>query len=421
MPSVIVIDGGQEVTGEVQVSGSKNAGLPLMAATLLGTGPSTLHGLPPVSDIKNMDSILQYLSADVTQVSDNLLKIDSTDATSLSVPVQLTHSLRASILFLSPLVARFGYAHQSFPGGCSIGTRPVEEHIKGLKQLGARIIITDTHIEAYAAQLQGATIHMETPSVTGTMNLIMASCLALGVTHIHNAAREPEVSDLIDFLVRMGVEIHGTGTDHLLIHGRSTLPLSPCQYHIMEDRIEVGTFLILGAICGNPLTVYPCHPEQHAMLIKKLKAVGARVHISSNFVTIRKVKRPLAVDIITGPYPAFPTDLQPQFMVLLCLAQGTSHVIESIFERQFGQCFGLQVMGAGIRVCEQTAIISGVEKLCAALVSGSDLRATASLILAAVAGRGRSVVGGIEYLDRGYYNLERKLAKIGVIVESLDI
>ncbi|KAE8423273.1 RNA 3'-terminal phosphate cyclase/enolpyruvate transferase [Aspergillus pseudocaelatus] len=190
MPSVIAIDGGQDVTGEVQVSGSKNAGLPLMAATLLAAGPSTLHGLPPVSDIKRMGSILQYLGADVTQVSDNLLNIDTTNAMSLSVPAQLTHSLRASILFLGPLVARFGHAYLSFPGGCSIGTRPVEEHIEGLRKLGARVSVTDTHIEAHASQLQGATIYMQIPSVTGTMNLIMAACLARGVTHIHNAARE---------------------------------------------------------------------------------------------------------------------------------------------------------------------------------------------------------------------------------------
>ncbi|RMZ40788.1 hypothetical protein AFCA_005106 [Aspergillus flavus] len=420
MPSAIAIDGGRDVTGNVQVSGSKNAGLPLMAATLLAPGPSTLHGLPPVSDIKNMGSILQYLGADVSQVSDNFT-IDTTDVTSRFVPAQLTDSLRASILFLGPLLARFGHACLSFPGGCSIGNRPVEEHINGLRKLGACITVTDTYIEAHASQLQGATIDMQTPSVTGTMNLIMAACLARGVTHIHNAAREPEVGDLINFLVLMGVDIHGAGTDQLVIHGRHSTPLSPCQYEVMEDRIEVGTFLILGAICGNPLTVYPCHPEQHVMLIKNLKAVGARVDISDDSVTVWKAKQPLAVDIITGPYPAFPTDLQPQFMVLLCLAQGTSHVTESVFERRFGQCFGLRAMGAGIRVCERTAIISGVEKLSGALVSGSDLRATASLILAAVVGRGRSVVGGIKYLDRGYYHLERKLAKIGVAVERLHI
>ncbi|KAE8314704.1 RNA 3'-terminal phosphate cyclase/enolpyruvate transferase [Aspergillus transmontanensis] len=420
MPSAFAIDGGRDVTGNVQVSGSKNAGLPLMAATLLAPGPSTLHGLPPVSDITNMGSILQYLGADVSQVSDNFT-VDTTDAKSRFIPTQLTDSLRASILFLGPLIARFGHACLSFPGGCSIGNRPVEEHISGLRKLGACIRVTDTYIEAHASQLQGATIDMQTPSVTGTMNLIMAACLARGVTHIHNAAREPEVGDLINFLVLMGVNIHGAGADQLVIHGRHSTPLSPCQYEVMEDRIEVGTFLILGAICGNPLTVYPCHPGQHAMLIKKLKAVGARVDISDDSVTVWKAKQPLAVDIITGPYPAFPTDLQPQFMVLLCLAQGTSHVIESVFERRFGQCFGLRVMGAGIRVCEQTAIISGVEKLSGALVSGSDLRATASLILAAVVGRGRSVVGGIRYLDRGYYHMERKLSKIGVVVERLHV
>ncbi|KAB8263721.1 RNA 3'-terminal phosphate cyclase/enolpyruvate transferase [Aspergillus pseudonomiae] len=399
MRGAIAIDGGRDGTGDVQVSGSKNAGLPLMAATLLAAGPSKLHGLPPLSDIKKMGSILQYLGADVSRVGGNL-KINTTNATSLFIPLQLTRILRASILFLGPLVARFGYACLSFPGGCSVGK------------------LTDGHIEARASRLQGATIYMEIPSVTRTMNLIMAACLARGVTHIHNAAREPEVGDLINLLVLMGVDIYGTGTDHLVIHGRSA-PLSPCQYEAMEDRIEAGTFLILGAICGNPLTVHPCHPEQHAMLIKKLRAVGARVDIADNSITVQKARKPLAVDILIGPYPAFPTDLQPQFIVLLCLAQGTSHVIESIFESRFSQCFGLQAMGADIRICEETAIISGVEKLSGALMSGSDLRASASLVLAAVASRGRSIVGGVRYIDRGYHDLERKLAKIGVIIERL--
>ncbi|KNG85749.1 udp-n-acetylglucosamine enolpyruvyl transferase [Aspergillus nomiae NRRL 13137] len=393
MPGTIAIDGGRDGTGDVQVSGSKNAGLPLMAATLAAAGPN------------------------VSRVGGNL-KINTTNATSLFIPLQLTRSLRASILFLGPLVARFGYACLSFPGGCSIGKRPIEEHIKGLRKLGACVRVTDGHIEARDSRLQGATIYMEIPSVTGTMNLIMAACLARGVTHIHNAAREPEVGDLINLLVLMGVDIYGTGTDHLIIHGRSA-PLSPCQYEAMEDRLEAGTFLILGAIYGNPLTVHPCHAEQHAMLIKKLREVGARVDIADKSITVQKARKPLAVDILTGPYPAFLTDLQPQFMVLLCLAQGTSHVIESIFESRFSQCFGLQAMGADIRICEQTAIISGVEKLSGALMSGSGLRASASLVLAAVAGRGRSIVVGVKYIDRGYYDLERKLAKIGVIVERL--
>ncbi|KAE8156910.1 RNA 3'-terminal phosphate cyclase/enolpyruvate transferase [Aspergillus tamarii] len=292
MPGVIAVNGGQNVTGEVLVSGSKNTGLSLMAATLLAAGAQ--YAVWSTTSIRHRihGFYFQYLGAN----------IDTTDATSLSIPAQLAHSLRGSISFVGQLIAGSERAHLSFPG---------------------------------------ATIHMQTPSVTGAMNLIMA------------ASREPEVGDLINILVCMGVEIHNTGTDHLFIHGRSTLPLLPCQYQVMEDRVEVSTFLTLGAICGNPLTVYPCHPEQHAILIKKLKAVGARVHISDN---------------------------SPQFMVLLCLAQGTSHVTESLFERRFGQCFGLQAMGAGIR-------LSG------ALVSGSDLRTT------------------------GYHELERKLANIGVIVE----
>lgn len=411
MPTSIIINGGNKVTGDIHVSGSKNSGLALMAAALLATGTIILEGMPPVSDIKNMSRILQCLGADVSR-EDDALQIVTANTKCHSIPEELSNSLRASILVLGPLLGRFGRAKISLPGGCAIGQRPIEEHIKGLEKLGARVKVTERYIEAHTSQLHGATVYMQTPSVTGTMNLIMASCLARGVTKIHNAAREPEVADLTGFLIQMGAQIDGLGTGNLTVIGR--YELSPCRYQVMQDRIEAGTFLILGAIAGDPLTVHGCKPEHQATLIKKLRAVGATINITVDSVTVHKAKRPLAVDIRTGPYPAFPTDLQPQFMVLLSLAHGPSRITETIYERRFDQSLGLQAMGADIQIHEQTAIISGVRKLSAAHVSGSDLRSAASLVLAATVAEGMSVVQGTKYVDRGYHDLESKLAKIGI-------
>ncbi|KAJ5256959.1 RNA 3'-terminal phosphate cyclase/enolpyruvate transferase [Penicillium angulare] len=408
----IAINGGRDVTGDIHISGSKNAGLALMAATLLASGTTTIEGIPPVSDVNNMSRILQCLGANVSHV-DETLNIDTTRAKSHPIPEELGGRLRASILILGPLVARFGYAKLSLPGGCTIGKRPVEEHIRGIEKLGASVNVKDGYIEAHASTLRGASVHLQTPSVTGTMSVLMAGCLAHGVTRIQNAALEPEVADLVNFLISLGADISGVGTDQLTVVGRGAM-LSPGQYKVMEDRIEAGTFLILGAMCGNTLTVHRCKAEYHMVLIKQLRAVGALVDISVNSIVVRKAERPFPVDIETGPYPAFPTDLQPQFMVLLSLASGQSHVVETIFEERFGHCSGLKAMGAGVQINGQTAVVSGVEKLSAALVSGSDLRAAASLILAAIAANGVSVVSGMKYVKRGYYDLETKLEQIGV-------
>ncbi|KAJ5913940.1 RNA 3'-terminal phosphate cyclase/enolpyruvate transferase [Penicillium tannophilum] len=412
MSTGIIINGGSQVTGDIHVSGSKNSGLALMAAALLATGTIMLDEMPPVSDIRNMSLILQCLGADESRV-DDALHIATNNTKFQSIPEDLSASLRASILVLGPLLGRFGRAKLSLPGGCTIGVRPIEEHIRGLEKLGARVKLNEQYIEARVSRLHGAIIHMQTPSVTGTMNLMMASFLARGVTQIHNAAREPEVVDLTSFLISMGAQINGLGTSHLTIIGRHEL-VSPCRYQVMPDRIEARTFLILGAIAGDSLTVHGCKSEHQAMLIKKLRAVGAIINISADSVTVHKAERPLAVDIRTGPYPACPTNLQLQLMVLLSLVNGISRIAETVYERRFDQAFGLQAMGADIQIHEQTAIKSGVEKLPAAPVSGSDLRSTASLILAAIVAEGISVVQGTKYLDRGYHDLESKLAKIGI-------
>ncbi|KAJ6024198.1 RNA 3'-terminal phosphate cyclase/enolpyruvate transferase [Penicillium herquei] len=418
MSDYIAITGGHDVTGDIHVSGSKNAGLALMAATLLASGTSTIQEIPPVSDVDNMGRILQCLGADVSRVDDTL-EITTTNTKRHSIPDELVGSLRASILVLGPLVARFGYAKLCLPGGCAIGSRPVEEHLRGIEKLGATVNIINGSIEAHAPRLLGATVNMETPSVTGTMNVMMAACLAHGVTRIHNAAREPEVIDLANFLITMGADISGIGSDRLVIVGRGGL-LSPSQYKVMEDRIEAGTFLILGTICGSPLTVHRCNVEYQTMLVKKLRSVGAVIDVVGNSVTVHKAEKPFPVDIQTGPYPAFPTDLQPQFTVLLALAHGKSRVVETIFESRFGHFPGLQAMNAKIQIKPgQVAVVSGVRKLSAALVAGSDLRATASLVLAAIAAHGTSVVGGMKHINRGYFDLEKKLQQIGVVVRRL--
>lgn len=412
MTSAIVIHGGSDVAGDIHVSGSKNAGLALMAATVLACGDSTLLGVPPVSDIHNMAHILQYLGASIERLDGNL-HIDTTKLISLPVPNRLAGCLRASILLMGPLVARYGYAKLSLPGGCTIGARPIEEHVRGLEALGARVKVTDDYIEAHATRLHGASLNLQTPSVTGTMNLMMAACLAHGVTHIYNAAREPDVVDLILCLIKMGAQIEGAGSEHLIISGHGR-PLTSYLYKVIEDRIEAGTFLIIGAISGNTLTIHGCQVEYHTALITKLRAVGAIINTSGNSVTVRKARQLSSTDIQTGPYPEFPTDLQPQFMVLLSLTQGISEITETVYESRFSQAVGLRTMGADIEICGQIATLSGISNLSGADVSGSDLRATASLVVAAIAAKGTSVIRGVKYIDRGYHDMERKLQNIGV-------
>lgn len=416
MAGIITIKGGHDVSGDIQVSGSKNAGLALMAASILASGQSTLEGIPQVSDIENMGRICQSLGAKITQVSDSM-QIDTTNLGSRDVPDRLTRSLRASILILGPLVARFGFAKLCFPGGCSIGVRPIEEHLKGLEKMGARIKVTGESIEACAPLgLNGATIRMQTPSVTGTMNLMMAACLAPGVTHIYNPAREPELTDLANCLISMGATIQGVGADPITVFSCGE-PLHPYHYKVMEDRIEAGTFLILGAMAGNPLAVHNCTPIYQTALIEKLRAVGAQVDIKESSIIVHKAICPIAVDIQTGPYPAYPTDLQPQFMALLSIAEGTSRITETVFEERFNQYSGLVAMGANICIDGKNAVISGVKGLSGGELSATDLRAGACLAIAAVAAKGVTFISGTQNIERGYHGLQSKLEKIGVSVK----
>lgn len=410
-----MIQGGRDIIGDLYVSGSKNAGLALMAAALLASGTSTLDGIPRLSDIESMGDALGYTGARIKRTSESL-RIDTTQIRHSDIPERLTRSLRGSILALGPLVARFGSARLCLPGGCAIGARPIEEHVEGLEKMGARVSIVDGCVQAHVPSgLHGAVLSLKTPSVTGTMTLVMAACLARGVTHINNAAREPEVVDLADCLISMGASVFGAGTDRLVIAGRDAL-LCPYRYRVMEDRIEAGTFLTLGALAGNPITVHGFRAEHQASLLQTLRASGAHFQVHGDSITVRKAVRPVAVDIQTGPYPLFPTDLQPQLMALLSTAQGTSLISEAMFEQRFGQAEGLISMGADICIHDNVAVVSGATRLSGATVRATDLRAGASLVMAAVAARGVTIIQDVQHVDRGYCRLESKLKAVGVVI-----
>ncbi|RHZ71306.1 hypothetical protein CDV55_108184 [Aspergillus turcosus] len=419
--NVISIEGGRDVVGDVYVSGSKNAGLPIMAASILALGESTLERAPVLTDIENLANILRYLGGTVTWRS-NSLRIGTIHMENRELPANLTRTLRASILALGPLLARFGHAKISLPGGCRIGKRPIDEHIRGLEKLGARITLTQSSIEARVpcTGLRGTIIQLGTPTVTGTMNLILAACGARGVTHIRNAAREPEVVDLCHCLISMGMIIHGVGTDHLEIHGRD-VPLRPYNYRVMDDRIEGGTFLILGAMAGNPLRIHGCREEHQTVLIEQLRTFGAHITIETpSIIMITKAINPKAIDITTGPYPALSTDLQPQLMTLLSISQGVSQIHETVFERRFSHVAGLLAMGAKIQVVGQRAIVHGVGSLVASTVAATDLRAGASLVIAAISAEGITTIQGLEHIDRGYERLKDKLSRIGVVFRKVE-
>ncbi|EAW18555.1 UDP-N-acetylglucosamine 1-carboxyvinyltransferase family protein [Aspergillus fischeri NRRL 181] len=418
-PNLISIEGGRDVVGDVYISGSKNAGLPIMAASILALGESKLERAPVLTDIENFASILRYLGGTVIWRS-NSLRIDTTHMENRELPASLTRPLRASVLALGPLLARFGHAKISLPGGCTIGKRPIDEHISGLEKLGACVTLTQRVIEARVPRtgLQGTILQLRTPTVTGTMNLMLAACRARGVTHIRNAAREPEVVDLCQCLISMGMVIHGVGTEHLEIHGRD-IPLRPYNYRVMDDRIEGGTFLILGAMAGNPLRIHGCREEHQTVLIEKLRTVGARISIETPaIIMIIKASNPKAADITTGPYPALSTDLQPQLMTLLSVSQGVSRIHETVFERRFNHVAGLLAMGAKIQLVGQKAVIHGAERLVASTVAATDLRAGASLVIAAISAEGVTIIQGIAHVDRGYERFGDKLSRIGVVFNT---
>lgn len=405
-----VIRGGNRLEGTVGVEGSKNAALPIMAATLLCAGESTIHGVPNLRDIQMMADLLRYLGAGVSWEADTL-GVNATTVTTVNVPETLMRRMRASNLVLGPLLARFGEASISQPGGCNIGARPMDLHIRGLRALGATITERAGYITATATKLRGAEIHLDVPSVGATENLMMAAVLAEGQTVIRNAAKEPEIVDLQNFLNLLGARVKGAGTGVIRIQG---VPgVHPAEHHIIPDRIDAGTHLVAAAITRGDVLVTNIIPEHVEPVIAKLREMGACVTVTDDGVRVRVDGRLRTVDVKTMPFPGFPTDMQPQMMALLTVADGASIVSETIFENRFKHVPELVRMGANIRIEGHTAIIRGVKHLIGAYVEATDLRAGAALVLAGLAAENTTIVEHVEHIDRGYAKLEEKYRMLG--------
>ena len=414
----LIITGGTSIAGEVKISGAKNAALPILAATLLADGPMTVGNVPHLQDITTTMELLGAMG--VHLVIDEKLNIE-TDVSTISrffAPYELVKTMRASILVLGPLVSRFGQAEVSLPGGCAIGSRPVNLHVRGLQAMGADIQIENGYIKAKAKRLKGANLVMDMVTVTGTENLMMAATLASGTTKIENAAREPEVVDLAKCLIKMGAKISGAGTDTIIIEGVDSLKGS--TYSVLPDRIETGTYLVAAAITRGKVKVKDTKPEMLDAVLLKLKEAGADIETGEDWISLdMKGQRPKAVSVHTAPYPAFPTDMQAQFTALNAVAQGTSTITETVFENRFMHVHELQRMGANINLESNTAIINGVEQLTAAPVMATDLRASASLVLAGLVAQGDTIVQRIYHIDRGYERIEEKLHQLGATIRRV--
>jgi UDP-N-acetylglucosamine 1-carboxyvinyltransferase len=406
------IQGGIALEGEIRISGSKNATLPILAGCLLADGPVTVANVPHLQDVTTMIELLGRMGVSVTVDEKMCIEVDASTIKEYFAPYQLVKTMRASILVLGPLLARFGSADVSLPGGCAIGARPVNIHVAGLQAMGADIHIENGYIKARASRLKGAHLVLDTVTVTGTENLMMAATLADGETVLDNAAREPEVVDLANFLIAMGAKIQGAGTDKIVIQGVERL--HGTRYEVLPDRIETGTYLVAGAISGGHVRVKNTRPEHIDAVIVKLQEAGATVNTGDTWIEVdMRGRRPKSVDIRTAPYPAFPTDMQAQFAALNTVADGVGTIIETIFENRFMHMLEMRRMGAEIRLEGNTAIIKGVERLTAAPVMATDLRASASLILAALVAEGRTEIERIYHIDRGYEAIEEKLQQLG--------
>ncbi len=412
----IVIKGGKKLKGEVAVSGAKNAALPIITAGLLCKGEHRLSNVPYLADVVTMGKILQHMGV-ACRLHDHEVVLDSTGLNNPEAPYDLVRTMRASVLVLGPLVARLGKARVSLPGGCAIGARPINLHLMGLEKLGATVEIEHGYVVAKAKRLRGAHIYFDTVTVTGTENLMMAASLAEGETILENAAREPEVMDLANALVQMGARIEGAGTDIVRINGVESL--RPMDYTVMPDRIETGTFVIAAAITGGSITIKNCSPAHLDAVLAKVIEAGAEIKTSDGSIHVAGKRQISPVNIKTLAYPGFPTDMQAQFMSLMALADGTSVINETIFENRFTHVAELRRMGADIQTDGRTAIVKGVLKLSAAPVMATDLRASASLILAGLAAEGKTVVSRIYHLDRGYENIEQKLSALGADIERV--
>lgn len=412
----IRITGGVPLKGSVEIGGAKNAALPILAASLLGGGECVIDHVPQVRDVVTMSKLLALLGVKV-QEEGARVRLDASQVQSIEAPYDLVKTMRASILALGPLLARLGEAKVSLPGGCAIGTRPVNLHLKGLEMMGAEIQVEHGYIHAKAARLKGTRIHLDFPTVTGTENLIMAACLAEGTTSLHNVAREPEITDLCGFLTRRGAKILGVGTDTIAIEG--VKELHGAGHWVVPDRVEAGTYLMAGAITGGDVMVNGCVTDHLGSVLKKVQEMGVELTESPEGVRIRRSGPLKAVEVKTLPYPGFPTDLQAQMMALMSVAEGTSVISETIFEGRFLHVPEFHRMGASIEVDGPHAVVKGVPLLTGAQVMASDLRASAGLVLAGLAADGETTVSRVYHLDRGYERLEEKLQALGAKIERV--
>ncbi|MEI6412884.1 MAG: UDP-N-acetylglucosamine 1-carboxyvinyltransferase [Pseudomonadota bacterium] len=414
----LLIQGGIPLDGEVRISGAKNAALPILAATLLADGPVTVANVPHLQDITTTMELLGRLGVDLILHEGMRIEVNSNTIRGFTAPYELVKTMRASILVLGPLLTRFGQANVSLPGGCAIGSRPVNLHIEGLRAMGADIRVEGGYIRARAKRLKGARLVMDMVTVTGTENLLMAAVLAEGETVIENAAREPEVVDLAHCLMRLGARIEGAGTDTIRIEGVTRL--SGGDYSVLPDRIETGTYLVAGAMTGGRVKVRDTRPEHVDVIVQKLREAGAEITAGPDWIQLDMAgHRPRAVDVHTAPYPAFPTDMQAQFTALDAIAQGVGTITETVFENRFMHVHELRRMGANIRLEGNTAICVGIERLTAAPVMATDLRASASLVLAGLVADGETVVDRIYHIDRGYDCIEEKLAGLGAQIRRI--
>lgn len=418
MMARIQIEGGVALAGSVSISGAKNAVLPILMASLLTDQPCRLKNVPHLKDVTTSIELLAQMGAEVGLADQLTIELDTAGVEHQEAPYELVKTMRASILVLGPLLARFGAARVSLPGGCAIGARPVDQHLRGLTALGADVRIEAGYIVAEASRLTGARIVLDTATVTGTENIMMAAVLAEGTSVIENAAQEPEVADLARCLVTMGAEIEGAGSNTIVIHGKPSL--GGFDYAVLADRIEAGTFLVAAAMTGGRVTARRADPRTLEAVLQKLEKTGAQITTGDDFIELdMQGKRPRAVDVTTAPYPGFPTDMQAQFTALNAIAEGSGVVRETVFENRFMHVQELQRLGADMRVEGNSVIIRGRPYLTGAPLMATDLRASASLVLAGLVARGTTLIDRVYHIDRGYENIEEKLGQLGARIRRV--
>jgi len=411
------IKGGRRLRGQVPVAGAKNAALPALAATLLSGETVELHNLPGVRDVRTMLRVLEQLGAEVERLDDGGMRVRVHRLASFEAPYDLVKTMRASVLVLGPMLARHGRARVSLPGGCAIGERPINLHLEGLEKMGAKVALQHGYVEASASRLRGMRFDFPIKTVTGTENLMMAATLAEGTTVLGNCAQEPEVVDLAQMLIGMGASIDGAGSDEIAIEGRPTL--GGTRHDVIADRIEAGTYLVAGALLGDPIEVTGCRAEHLQPVIQQLRLAGVSLATEGDGIRVSAPEQIVAHDLQTAPHPGYPTDMQAQYMALMTQAQGTSMITETIFEHRFMHVSELQRMGADIRIRGKSCVVVGPTKLTAAQVMATDLRASACLVLAALCAEGETVVDRVYHLDRGYESMELKLRALGAEVERI--